>query len=197
MGDQIDNSTYWFRMNVYESVCLCTTNPLSENEVKLLKQRTRDLYQVNMILDNLPAMRFANQNSLKIQWTGFPVGYTPPNSNDDYIINHLKFTVLVHEYEGSGLKTIGTGEEGLGVISESDNKKPPGYEIVGYEVVPCSVKYDPNAMTKLKIYDNVPSMNCPLELEKSQIIREQERISFAYEVEFVKSDIRWPSRWDA
>ncbi|GKU97784.1 hypothetical protein SLEP1_g10875 [Rubroshorea leprosula] len=167
MGDQIDNSPYWFRMNVNESVYLCTTNPLSENEVKLLKQRTRDLYRVNMILDNLPAMRFANQNSLQTtsteSWrTGFPVG-----------------------------------RGRFGFISESDNKKPPGYEIVGFEVVPCSVKDDPNAMTKLKIYDNVPSMNCPLELEKSQIIREQERISFTYEVEFVKSDIRWPSRWDA
>ncbi|KAA8526661.1 hypothetical protein F0562_008136 [Nyssa sinensis] len=197
MGDQIDNSPYRFRMNINESVYLCTTNLLSENEVKLLKQRTRDLYQVNMILDNLPAMRFANQNGVKIQWTGFPVGYTPPNSNEDYIINHLKFRVLVHEYEGSGVEIIGTGEEGLGVISEADKKKASGYEIVGFEVVPCSVKYDPEAMTKLHRYDNITSVNCPLELDKSQIIREQERISFTYEVEFVKSNIRWPFRWDA
>uniref|UniRef100_A0A5B7AJY1 Transmembrane 9 superfamily member n=1 Tax=Davidia involucrata TaxID=16924 RepID=A0A5B7AJY1_DAVIN len=196
MGDQIDNSPYRFRMNVNASVYLCTTNPLNEHEVKLLKQRTRDLYQVNMILDNLPAMRFANQNGVNIQWTGFPVGYTPPNSNEDYIINHLKFKVLVHEYEGTGVEIIGTGEEGMGVISEAD-KKASGYEIVGFEVVPCSVKYDPEAMTKLHMYDNITSVNCPLELDKSQIIREQERVSFTYEVEFVKSNIRWPFRWDA
>uniref|UniRef100_A0A6M2EIH2 Transmembrane 9 superfamily member n=1 Tax=Populus davidiana TaxID=266767 RepID=A0A6M2EIH2_9ROSI len=197
MGDQIDNSPYRFRMNVNESVYLCTTKPLSEHEVKLLKQRTHDLYQVNMILDNLPVMRYAKQNGIDIQWTGFPVGYTPQNSNDDYIINHLKFTVLVHEYEGSGVEIIGTGEEGLGVISEADKKKASGFEIVGFVVVPCSVKYDPDAMIKHKIYDNVPSVSCPLDLDKSQIIREQERISFTYEVEFVKSEIRWPSRWDA
>ncbi|KAK1399250.1 Transmembrane 9 superfamily member [Heracleum sosnowskyi] len=197
MGDQIDNSPYRFRMNINESVYLCTTSPLSENEVKLLKQRTRDLYQVNMILDNLPAMRFATQNGVRIQWTGFPVGYTPQNSNDDYIINHLKFRVLVHEYEGTGVEIIGTGEEGMGVISEADKKKASGYEIVGFEVFPCSVKYDPETMAKLHLYDNVASVPCPLELEKSQIIREQERVSFSYEVEFVKSDIRWPSRWDA
>ncbi|KAK6151529.1 hypothetical protein DH2020_014164 [Rehmannia glutinosa] len=162
MGDQIDNSPYRFRMNVNESLYICTTPPLSENEVKLLKQRTRDLYQVNMILDNLPAMR-----------------------------------VLIHEYEGAGVEIIGTGEEGMGVISEADKKKASGYEIVGFEVVPCSVKYDPEKMTKLHIYDNVTSVNCPLDLDKSQIIREQERVSFTYEVEFVKSNIRWPSRWDA
>ncbi|KAL4588878.1 hypothetical protein LXL04_001776 [Taraxacum kok-saghyz] len=199
MGDQIDNSPYRFRMNINESVFLCTTRPLNEHEVKLLKQRTRDLYQVNMILDNLPAMRYANQNGVKIQWTGFPVGFTPPNSHDDdYIINHVKFRVFVHEYEGTGVQIIGTGEEGMGVISTNDDKKKAsGYEIVGFEVFPCSVKYDPEKMAKLHQYDSVPSLNCPLEIEKSQIIREQEKISFTYEVEFVKSDIKWPSRWDA
>ncbi|WCJ37306.1 Transmembrane 9 superfamily member 12 [Euphorbia peplus] len=197
MGDQIDNSPYRFKMNTNESLFLCTTPPLSEHEVKLLKQRTRDLYQVNMILDNLPAMRYAKQNGINIQWTGFPVGYTPQSSNDDYIINHLKFTVLVHEYEGTGVQIIGTGEEGMGVISEADKQKASGFEIVGFEVVPCSVKYDPEAMSKLHIYDPIAKVNCPMDLDKSQIIREQERVSFTYEVEFVKSDIRWPSRWDA
>ncbi|XP_021776487.1 transmembrane 9 superfamily member 12-like [Chenopodium quinoa] len=197
MGDQIDNSPYRFRMNKNESVFLCITSPLNEQEVKLLKQRTRDLYQVNMILDNLPAMRYANQNGVKIQWTGFPIGYSPANSNDDYIINHLKFKVLIHEYEGSTVEIIGTGEEGMGVISEADKKKTSGFEIVGFEVVPCSVKHDPEEMSKLHMYDNINSINCLGDLERSQIIRERERVAFTYEVEFVKSSTRWPSRWDA
>ncbi|EYU37128.1 hypothetical protein ABFS82_10G129100 [Erythranthe guttata] len=197
MGDQIDNSPYRFRMNVNETVFLCTTPPLNEEQVKLLKQRTRDMYQVNMVLDNLPAMRFTNQNGVKIQWTGYPIGYNPENSNDDYFINHLRFRVLIHEYEGVGVEIIGTGEEGMGVISEAENKKGLGYEIVGFEVVPCSVKYDPDKMAKIHMYDNITSVSCPHELDKSQVIKEQERVSFTYEVEFVKSDIRWPSRWDA
>ncbi|XP_074579238.1 transmembrane 9 superfamily member 12-like [Curcuma longa] len=195
MGDQIDNSPYRFRVNVNESLYLCTTNALNEHEVKLLKQRTHDLYQVNMILDNLPVRRFTDQNGIVIQWTGFPVGYTPTGSSEDYIINHLKFKVLVHEYEGRGA-VMTTGEEGMGMIAETDDKKA-GYEIVGFEVTPCSVKRDPKAMLKLNMYDKVESVNCPLELDKSQTIREQEKISFTYEVVFVKSDIRWPSRWDA
>jgi transmembrane 9 superfamily protein 2/4 len=197
MGDQIDNSPYRFRMNVNETLYLCTTSPLNEHEVKLLKQRTRDLYQVNMILDNLPVMRYTSQNGVKIQWTGFPVGYTPSDGGADYIINHLKFTVFVHEYEGRGVEIIGTGEEGMGIISEADKKKASGYEIVGFHVVPCSIKYDPEAMKKHKMYDGISSVTCPNELDKYQIIKEQERISFTYDVEFVKSDIRWPSRWDA
>ncbi|CAL9189128.1 unnamed protein product [Musa hybrid cultivar] len=197
MGDQIDNSPYQFHVNVNESFYLCTTNPLNEREVKLLKQRTRDLYQVNMILDNLPVRRFTEQNGAIFQWTGFPVGYTQSGSSEDYIINHLKFKVLVHEYEGSRVEIIGTGEEGMGVISETEKQKMSGYEIVGFEVVPCSVKRDPEAMSKLNIYSKVGPVDCPLEVEKSQAIREQEKISFTYEVEFVKSDVRWPSRWDA
>lgn len=197
MGDQIDNSPYKFNVNVNESVFLCTTKALGEHEVKLLKQRTRDQYQVNMILDNLPVMRLAQQNGMTIQWTGFPVGYSPTGGSDDYIINHLKFKVMVHEYEGKRVEIIGTGEEGMGVISETDKNKMSGYEIVGFEVVPCSVKRDPESMSKLNMYDKVDPVNCPLELDKCQVIREQERITFSYEVEFVKSDIRWPSRWDA
>ncbi|KAK4751336.1 hypothetical protein SAY87_004818 [Trapa incisa] len=199
MGDQIDNSPYRFRMNMNESVYLCTTKGLNENEVKLLNQRTRDLYQVNMILDNLPAMRYVNQNGATVQWTGFPVGYAPTdkNRNEDYIINHLRFRVLIHEYEGSGVEIIGTGEEGMGVISEADKKKASGFEIVGFEVYPCSIKYDPDKMSKHNMYDKVDPVNCPAELDKLQVIKEQEKVTFTYEVEFVKSNIRWPSRWDA
>jgi len=196
MGDQIDNSPYRFRVNVNESLYLCTTIPLDEADVKLLKQRSRDLYQVNMILDNLPVRRFTEQNGMTIQWTGYPVGYIPEGTNDVYIINHLKFKVLVHKYEGGKVKVVGTGE-GMEVISEMDSDANSGFEIVGFEVVPCSVKRDPKDMLKLKMYDKVDPVNCPVELEKSQLIKEKEQITFTYEVEFVNSDIRWPSRWDA
>ncbi|XP_066322492.1 transmembrane 9 superfamily member 12-like [Miscanthus floridulus] len=196
MGDQIDNSPYRFHVNVNESLYLCTTTPLDEADVKLLKQRSRDLYQVNMILDNLPVRRFTEQNGMTIQWTGYPVGYIPEGTSDVHIINHLKFKVLVHKYEGGKVKVVGTGE-GMEFISEADTDANSGYEIVGFEVVPCSVKRDPEAMSKFNMYDKVDPVNCPVELEKSQLVREKEKITFTYDVEFVNSDIRWPSRWDA
>ncbi|KAJ3700311.1 hypothetical protein LUZ61_004016 [Rhynchospora tenuis] len=194
MGDQIDNSPYRFRVNVNESIYVCTTAPLTQEQATLTKQRTRQMYQVNMILDNLPVMRYAEQNGALIQWTGFPVGFYPYDSLDDYIINHLKFKVLVHEYEGTG-EVIVSSEEGLGVVENDSNKS--GYQIVGFEVTPCSVKRDPKAVENLKMYDSIDRVNCPMELEKSQVIKEGERITFTYEVEFEMSEIRWPSRWDA
>jgi transmembrane 9 superfamily protein 2/4 len=96
------------------------------------------------------------------------------------------------------VEILGTGEEGMGVIStDADKKKASGFEIVGFEVIPCTVKYDPEVMKKFDMYTNISSVECPMDLDKSQIIREKERVSFTYEVEFVKSNIQWPSRWDA
>uniref|UniRef100_A0A0E0LWF4 Transmembrane 9 superfamily member n=1 Tax=Oryza punctata TaxID=4537 RepID=A0A0E0LWF4_ORYPU len=186
-----------FSLNVNESLYLCTRKGLNENDAKLLKQRTRDLYQVNMILDNLPVMRFTEQNGVTVQWIGFLVGYTPAGISEDYIINNLKFKVLVHEYEGRNVEIIGSREEGSGVISEFNKKGMSGYQIVGFEVVPCSVKRDAEVFSKRNMYDNIEPVSCPMELQKSQVIRQQERITFTYDVEFVKSDIKWPSRWDA
>lgn len=196
MGDQIETSPYIFHMNKNESFYLCTTKPLNEHDVKILKQRIDDLYQVNVILDNLPAMRYTEQNGISIKWTGFPVGFVSEQDKEHYIINHLKFKVLVHEYEDAGFNSlIGTGDDGT-IIPEQDNsKKKSGFEVVGFEVVPCSVKRDAAALSKNKMYDIIPSVKC--EDEMQQMIKEQEQISFTYEVSFVKSDIRWPSRWDA
>ena len=104
MGDQIESSPYIFHMNMNESVYLCTTKPLNEQQVKVLKQRIDDLYQVNLILDNLPVMRYTQQNDIVIKWTRFPVGGYDQDKNY-YIINHLKFKVLVHEYEDSGFNS--------------------------------------------------------------------------------------------
>lgn len=194
MGDQIDNSPYRFQVNVNESVYLCTTKPLTQEQATLMKQRTRQMYQVNMILDNLPVMRYAEQNGARIKWTGFPIGFYPFDSLDDYIINHLKFKVLVHEYEEQE-KVILSSEDGLGVVENKGKKN--GYQIVGFEVIPCSIKRDPKDVTNLKMYDPVDLAHCPVELDKAQVIKAGERITFTYEVEFEMSEIRWPSRWDA
>lgn len=195
MGDQIETSPYVFHMNKNDSYYLCTTKPLNEHEVKILKQRIDDLYQVNVILDNLPAMRYTEQNGISIKWTGFPVGFVSEQDKDHYIINHLKFKVLVHEYEDTGLNSLIGGDDGTVMPDQDNSKKKSGFEVVGFEVVPCSVKRDAAAMSKIKMYESIPSVQ--LDQEMQQVIKEQEQISFTYEVSFVKSDIRWPSRWDA
>ncbi|KAL2481207.1 Transmembrane 9 superfamily member 11 [Abeliophyllum distichum] len=73
----------------------------------------------------------------------------------------------------------------------------PGYMVVGFEVVPCNVQHNTNSLKTLKMYNNYPS---PIKCDPTTVsaaIKENEPVAFTYEVSFVDSDIKWPSRWDA
>lgn len=198
MGDRIENSPYKFKMYVNQSdLFLCTSNPLSSDEFKILKERIDELYQVNLILDNLPAIRYFNNDGLFLRWTGYPIGTKIQDAY--YVFNHLKFTVLVHKYEKNSVAgVIGTGD-GAELITTDDeaNGNVKGYMVVGFEVVPCSFQHNPKLVKDLKGYATYSS---PIKCDPSAVampVKEGQPLTFSYEVSFVESDIRWPSRWDA
>ncbi|EAZ24951.1 hypothetical protein OsJ_08732 [Oryza sativa Japonica Group] len=202
MGDRIENSPYRFRMHANDSdLFLCRSPPLAADAFNLLKKRIDEMYQVNLILDNLPAIRYTKKDDYFLRWTGYPVGIRV--GVDYYVFNHLQFTVLVHKYEeanvarvmGTGDATDGfpsTGKDGSGGAAGSS-----GWMVVGFEVVPCSIKHNPDDVKSLKMYGKYPrSIKCdPTTVSMS--IKENEPIVYTYEVSFVESDIKWPSRWDA
>lgn len=198
MGDRIENSPYRFKMHVNESeVFLCQTKALSGDEFKLWKSRIDEMYQVNVILDNLPAIRYTKRDNFLVRWTGYPLGIKVNEAY--YVFNHLKFTVLVHKYEETNVASVmGTGDAAE-VIPPVD--KPgsdiPGYIVVGFEVTPCSYQHNRESLKNLKMYGKYPSK---IQCETNTVtmaIKENEPVAFTYEVEFVESDIKWPSRWDA
>ncbi|XP_051131650.1 transmembrane 9 superfamily member 11-like [Andrographis paniculata] len=196
MGDRIENSPYRFKMFTNETdIFVCQTKPLSADEFALLKKRIDEMYQVNVILDNLPAIRFTKKESLTLRWTGYPVGVRVQEAY--YVFNHLKFKVLVHKYEDSTVaRVMGTGDS-AGVIQGSSGSEAPGYMVVGFEVVPCSFQHNPDLSKNLKMYEKYRS---PISCDPgtvSMAIKENEPLIFTYEVSFVESDIKWPSRWDA
>jgi len=123
-------------MNMNKYVYVFTTNPLNEQQVKVLKQRIDDLYQVNLILENLLVMRYTRHDDLVIKGTRFPMGGYDQDKNH-YIINHLKFKVLVHEYEDFRFNSlIGVGNEGMGfVVAESNANKKIGFEFVDLAIL--------------------------------------------------------------
>ncbi|GFY80780.1 endomembrane protein 70 protein family [Actinidia rufa] len=198
MGDRIENSPYVFKMYTNETdIFLCNTKPLSADEFKILKKRIDEMYQVNLILDNLPAIRYTTNQGYFLRWTGYPVGAKVQDSY--YVFNHLKFTVLVHKYEETNVVGImGTGDAAevipTGGKSGSD---VPGYMVVGFEVVPCSFQHNAESLKNLKMYGRYPSA---IKCDPSTVamaVKEGESVAFTYEVKFVESDIKWPSRWDA
>ncbi|KAJ9141096.1 hypothetical protein P3X46_031672 [Hevea brasiliensis] len=198
MGDRIENSPYRFKMHVNESeIFLCRTEPLSADNYKLLKKRIDEMYQVNLILDNLPAIRYTRKESYLLRWTGHPVGIKVQDTY--YVFNHLKFTVLVHKYEEANVaRVMGTGDAAE-VIPRIGNEGSdiPGYMVVGFEVVPCNFMHNVQSVKNSKMYDKYPS---PIKCDPTTVampIKENEPIVFTYEVTFEESDIKWPSRWDA
>ncbi|XP_073062534.1 transmembrane 9 superfamily member 11-like [Primulina eburnea] len=198
MGDMIENSPYRFKMHENESdIFLCQSKPLSAEDIKLLKERIDEMYQVNVILDNLPAIRYTEKDGFMVRWTGYPVGAKVQGGY--FVFNHLKFTVLVHKYEETNVaRVMGTGDaaEMIPTVGNSGSDVP-GYMVVGFEVVACSVTHNADSRKNLKMYDKYPtSIKCDPSTV-SMAIKENEPLAFTYEVSFVESDIKWPSRWDA
>ncbi|XP_050209089.1 transmembrane 9 superfamily member 11 [Mercurialis annua] len=198
MGDRIENSPYRFRMHVNESeVFLCRTESLSADQFKLMKKRIDEMYQVNLILDNLPAIRYTKKESYLLRWTGYPVGIKVQDAY--YVFNHLKFTVLVHKYEETNVaRVMGTGD-GAEVIPTIGNTGSdiPGYMVVGFEVVPCNFMHNTQSVKNTKMYEKYPAQIKCDPTTVAMPIKENEPIVFTYEVTFEESDIKWPSRWDA
>ncbi|KAJ8767856.1 hypothetical protein K2173_020796 [Erythroxylum novogranatense] len=198
MGDRIENSPYRFMMHTNESeVFLCQSGPLSADDLKILKKRIDEMYQVNLILDNLPAIRYTKREGLFLRWTGYPVGIKVQDAY--YVFNHLKFTVLVHKFEEANVaRVMGTGDAAEMIPTNGNGGLDnPGYMVVGFEAVPCSILHNAKSVKNLKMYDKYSSqIKCdPTTVAMS--IKEKEPIVFTYEVSFEESDIKWPSRWDA
>ncbi|KAM6579933.1 hypothetical protein CsatA_003707 [Cannabis sativa] len=197
MGDRIENSPYKFKMYKNESdIFLCKSDALSPDHFKILTKRIDEMYQVNLILDNLPAIRYTQKEGYTLRWTGYPVGVKVKDSY--YIFNHLKFKVLVHEYEDANMaRVMGTGDAAEVIPTIAKGDEVPGYMVVGFEVIPCSIMHNADSVKNLKIYEKYPS---PIKCDPTSVsvpVKEGQPIVFTYEVEFEKSDIKWPSRWDA
>ncbi|WOK94026.1 transmembrane 9 superfamily member 11-like [Canna indica] len=198
MGDRIENSPYRFKMFTNESdIFTCRIAPLSAQDLGLLKKRIDEMYQINLILENLPAIRYTKKDNYLLRWTGYPVGIRVGDSY--FLFNHLKFTVLVHKYEETNVaRVMGTGDAAEAMPDMNKARSgSPGWTVVGFEVVPCSFGHDVDSAKNLKMYQKYPAkINCD-PTTVAMMIKENQHIVFTYEVAFVESDIRWPSRWDA
>ncbi|PRQ46205.1 putative nonaspanin (TM9SF) [Rosa chinensis] len=198
MGDRIENSPYRFKMHTNESeIFLCKSGPLDADRLNLLKKRIDEMYQVNLILDNLPAIRYTKKEGFLLRWTGYPVGIKVKGVY--YVFNHLKFKVLVHKYEEPNVaRVMGTGDgaEVIPTVAKADSDVP-GWIIVGFEVIPCSFTHNVDAVKNLNMYDKYPTAIKCDPTTVAMAVDDKKPIIFSYEVEFEESDIKWPSRWDA
>eukprot|EP00741_Cyanophora_paradoxa_P004796 tig00000829_g4654.t1 len=191
-GDKIQNSLY--KMNMaqnHECVVLCKKT-LKPEDLEDFRRKIDEDYRVNMIVDNLPvAMRLPgthrseDEQQKHVIEAGFPVGIVPrvPSpynvhpqpgmvEGKHYLYNHLRFIVFYH----------------------TDPASYTGKRIVGFEVEPVSVQYDPNfGDDKPKECPFGPNdKHIPLDMEGDK----EKKVVFTYDVVWKDSPVKWASRWD-
>ncbi|CAD6209311.1 unnamed protein product [Miscanthus lutarioriparius] len=204
LGDRIETSPYRFSMlnNTATPLFLCRTDPLSPGTAELIKSRIDDAYQVNLLLDTLPVMRYVKNPvapDVLLRSTGFPVGVRA-DDGEYYVYNHIKLTVLVNKQNTTTrAETLMATADGADLLSFTGGKEGSGYTVVGFEVVPCSVEHDAAAVKNKTMYDEITS-KAAAGCEPSVVsmrVQDNRPLVFSYEVAFVESGIEWPSRWDA
>ncbi|GMH32492.1 hypothetical protein BSKO_00326 [Bryopsis sp. KO-2023] len=235
LGLRIESSPYDFKVMVEEhakSACSDGKAPaLTKRQTKNLRERIKEDYRVNMVLDNLPVTEFdLTYEDLTFVRPGFPLGI---HKDDKFFINnHLHFRILVHpttaDFTAKGKQDTATIMDTMGgkkkrkllestragdIISGSDlaalvdgseknsrsllqepeikmseeEIKVSWYMVVGFEVMPCSVKHKPNAQFDVK-------GDC--QTQEMQEVVEGAEIPYTYDVTWGLSNVEWASRWD-
>eukprot|EP00406_Dinophysis_acuminata_P043499 CAMPEP_0179311090 /NCGR_PEP_ID=MMETSP0797-20121207/52504_1 /TAXON_ID=47934 /ORGANISM="Dinophysis acuminata, Strain DAEP01" /LENGTH=647 /DNA_ID=CAMNT_0021020847 /DNA_START=67 /DNA_END=2008 /DNA_ORIENTATION=- len=170
LGDSIENSMYDLRMNVNGSCKFLCERKLTKTDKNTLAGMIESEYQVNWLVDNLPAaMRYYRRGDDAYSYTnGFPVG--TKRNGKYYVNNHIRIGLQYH----------------------ADPDEFDGFRVVGFEVYPQSLKHSRKS-------DSKPSeIECEDadDLLPHFDINEHESVVYSYDVTWTPSPVRWASRWD-
>ncbi|OAY82319.1 Transmembrane 9 superfamily member 7 [Ananas comosus] len=172
-GDRIENSVYAFKMGRDENCKVACRVKLNQEAAKNFKEKIDDEYRVNMILDNLP-VAVPRQRTDASQATSYEHGFRSKDGKY-YINNHLSFKVRYHKDQ------------------ESEDAR-----IVGFEVIPISVKHEYNDWDDKnpRLVTCNPNTKITPGSNNLQEVAADTHIVFSYDVTFQPSEIKWASRWD-
>mmetsp|Transcript_8887 Transcript_8887/g.25043 ORF Transcript_8887/g.25043 Transcript_8887/m.25043 type:complete len:663 (+) Transcript_8887:248-2236(+) len=193
-GNKIQNSPYTINMK-RETYCqiLCQIQ-LSKVEARNLRMHIRYGYHNNWIIDNIPSAAIGLTEAghkQKHYAGGFPIGFVDAGSGDAkdaYVYNHVNINIDYHKPDAStttddGYRVVGFAVEPMSIAHyflggyDWDGKSSEGYT---KSLATCS---DGSHMTRDDITSN-------------QIVQENEKVVYTYDVIWNESDVAWSSRWD-
>jgi transmembrane 9 superfamily protein 2/4 len=146
---------------------------LSAEDIALFVARIKDDYNVNWMVDNLPAAATGLlEDGSKLYARGIPVGAVERNTGSYFVYNHHKLTILYHE-----------------------DPAYIGARVVGFEVYPMSVQQTAAISAKCDATTGMQE-DQPHMLVSGADVKAPLKITFSYDVFWVPSDIQWASRWD-
>lgn len=181
MGDRMKPTDYAFRMKISMQCQVLCSKTFSGEQIKMLRTRITQGYSVRLNLDNMPiVVKGQTSNNRDAYRFGYEIGIADPDGKL-YINNHLKFKVFYNDPKGT--------ESSFGELDLSSSSD--GYRVVGFEVETFSVKH------KLSDAANLTTETCPVTgtMERMEI-KEGSSVTFAYDVEYIASGLRWATRWD-
>lgn len=181
-GDKETTSPYILRMKQDEScVILCKKNH-KRQDMHMFRQMIDQDYRVHWLLDGLPVA--VRNNELNYVTRGYPVGFigrSPenPKKKKHFIYNHVRIVVRYTE----------------------DPESYEGARIVGFEVVPFSIKHEYDSSTDFDKADTVlKSCNqfnpATHDAEKFMSVDSPSEVVYTYDVKWEPSDLKWTNRWD-
>ena len=181
-GDTVTTSPYELRVKKDEACVALCRKQHTHKEIAFFKQMIDAEYRVNWLLDNLPVA--VRNDELGYVSRGYPVGFVATGGKkkqpQHYLFNHVRIIVRYSEEE----------EEFEGV------------RVVGFEVVPFSLKHayeagksyekDKTVLTTCNQFQ--PAQYNP---ELFQAVEDaDEEVIYTYDIKWERSDLRWSNRWD-
>jgi transmembrane 9 superfamily member 2/4 len=182
-GAETTVAPFDFRFKENKGCTVMCMTKMDAKTVERLQKLIHFQYRVHLTLDQLPVLMRSKEYNYAIR--GYPIGFVAPESmkvlkaGEYYMFNHLKF-VVTYNAPDSG-----------------------GYNVVGFDVHPTSVKHtlpkdvDINSATTLPTCDGAVLIKDPARfVELQQPSTDLLSMVYSYEVEWVESTLPWSNRWD-
>mmetsp|Transcript_16458 Transcript_16458/g.39316 ORF Transcript_16458/g.39316 Transcript_16458/m.39316 type:complete len:667 (-) Transcript_16458:87-2087(-) len=206
-GEKAHTSAFDARMKVDEYCKTLCRKKYSPQQMEEFQDFAILEYRVNMRLDNLPiaemtTIAWDNDMSKTEQYynLGYPIGAklqpegAAKQETDLYVLNnHLRFRIKYHPVNSGDL-----------TFTEDETVADAGSYIVGFEVIPFSIKHtywgkfneSAGAYARLSTCSQPPDGR--FEKHQPQVIDPTEggEVIWTYDVVFEPSPIKWSTRWD-
>ena len=168
-GEKIYNTGYIANTGDNSFCEILCYNQFDKDSLNLIKNLINKNYFTNWYLDKLPAglINYDKEKSATTidYFKGIPIGFT--ENNEYFIYNHLQFHILINEIE---------------------TKK---YNIVGFQILPLSIKHDEEKSVCSKKSDDILD-----NFNREKQILSDKKILFTYDIIFEKSNNTFALRWD-
>lgn len=201
IGERAQPTDFQLLMKV-DTQCnvLCEFEVRTTAQLRRLHRRITDEYVVRLNLDNmpvvtrLPAAPPGESNASSSFMLGYPLGVSD-TSGVAYLYNHLRMRVLYHE---PALTDVAAAAA-VASAAAAGTERVPAYRIVGFEVEPMSVAHkvvDGNVTTCPVNGSTAAPLAVPLS-RAGNAAGPAIANAITYDVEWVRSDRAWATRWDA